>query len=80
MRIPGTCTFDPSTVVLAHFRMDCGVGMKPLDLIGAWACFHCHGTLDGQIKSHWSRDELDLMHLQGMCRTIAALHKKGMLK
>ena len=80
VRCPGICSFNSEQTILAHFRMDCGVGMKPLDLCGAWACAPCHAALDGQIKTAFTRDQLDLMHLQGMYRTIVALHKQGKLK
>lgn len=80
IRIPGLCSYNCEETVLAHFRMDCGMGMKPLDICGSWACATCHSIVDGQIKSIFSRDELDLMHLQGMYRTINALHKQGKLK
>ncbi|MDD0099068.1 DUF1364 family protein, partial [Shigella flexneri] len=40
VRIYGVCNGNPETTVLAHYRMAgiCGTGMKPDDLIGAWAC------------------------------------------
>ena len=79
IRIPGLCSHNPEETVLAHFRMDCGVGMKPLDLCGSWACATCHRAVDGQMKTGYTRDQLDLMHLQGMYRTINALHKRGLL-
>lgn len=80
IRIPGICSFNPEQTVLAHFRMDCGTGMKPLDLCGSWACHSCHQVVDGQVKTGFTRDELDLMHLQGMYRTISQLHRLGKLK
>ena len=81
VRIPGICNFNRETTVLAHYRLSglCGTGIKPLDLIGAWACSDCHDVLDGRRSLNWNKDELRLMHLEGMCRTIAALHKRGLL-
>ena len=48
IRIPGCCNFDPATVVLAHFRLIgvSGMGKKPPDLLGAWACSACHTYVD----------------------------------
>ena len=79
IRIPGVCCRDDSTVVLAHFRMAglCGTGKKPSDLIGAWACRSCHDAIDGRIKTPYSHDELRLMHLEGMARTLNELVKQG---
>lgn len=81
VRIPGICNFRSETTVLAHYRLagTCGTGFKPIDLIGAWACSDCHNAIDDG-KTAYSREQLDLMHLEGMVRTINALNKKGMLK
>ncbi|MCT8621059.1 DUF1364 domain-containing protein [Glaesserella parasuis] len=45
VRLPGVCNFNAETSVLAHYRMAGlnGVGQKPDDIFGAWACFACHG-------------------------------------
>lgn len=82
IRVPGLCSFNREQTVLAHFRMAgiCGTGMKPIDLIGAWACEPCHSAIDGRSKTAYTHDQLRLMHLEGMVRTINALHKRGMLK
>lgn len=82
IRCPGICSFNPEQTVLAHYRLSgtCGTGMKPIDLIGAWACEPCHSACDGRAKTAFTREQLDLMHLEGMCRTINALHKQGKLK
>lgn len=80
IRIPGICSFNPEQTILAHFRMDCGTGMKPIDLCGSWACMPCHQVVDGQVKSAYTRDQLDLMHLQGVYRTLNELVKRGKIK
>jgi hypothetical protein len=51
--------------------------MKPIDLLGAWCCSACHDAIDGRSKTDYTREQLDLWHLEGMCRTIAALHRRG---
>jgi hypothetical protein len=81
VRIPGICNFNPETTVLAHYRLagTCGVGIKPIDLLGSWACSDCHNAIDSG-KTGYHREQLDLMHLEGMCRTIQILNKKGLLK
>ncbi|MNJ38177.1 hypothetical protein D3C77_330180 [compost metagenome] len=79
VRIPGVCNGDPETTVLAHYRMSgtCGVGMKPNDLQGAWACSACHDACDGRAKTMFSHDELRFMHLEGVVRTLDILVSEG---
>jgi len=45
VRLPGICNGDPTTTVLAHYRLadTCGGGMKPDDWQGAWACSATRG-------------------------------------
>ena len=77
IRVPGCCNRNPETTVLAHYRMAdlCGVGMKPPDWCGAWACSACHDIVDGRVKSRWTRSELRLMHAEGVFRTLAEVEK-----
>lgn len=77
IRVPGCCNRNPETTVLAHYRMAdlCGVGMKPPDWCGAWACSACHDAVDGRVKSTWSRCELRVMHAEGVFRTLAEVEK-----
>ena len=82
VRIPNICNFNNETVVLAHIRLQgvSGMGMKSPDLLGAWACSACHDEIDGRThKSGMSHDELRLAHYDGMARTIAKLHKEGLV-
>lgn len=71
VRVPGFCNFDPSTTVLAHFRLSgyCGAGLKPDDDMAAHACSRCHDAIDGRIKTPFTRNELRLMHAEGVMRT-----------
>lgn len=81
VRIPGVCTGDPATTVLAHYRMpgQAGVGMKPDDLLGAWACSRCHDVVDGREPRpiEFSREDIRLMHAEGILRTLVVLKKQG---
>ncbi|WP_327440256.1 DUF1364 domain-containing protein [Pseudomonas donghuensis] len=79
VRIPGVCNGDHNTTVLAHYRMagTCGVGMKPNDLQGAWACSACHDAIDSRSKTMFSHDELRFMHLEGVVRTLDILVSEG---
>lgn len=73
IRIPGICNRDPTTTVLAHYRLagTCGTGTKPDDAQGAWACSWCHDAVDGRIRTDFTRTELRLMHAEGVMRTQA---------
>lgn len=82
IRIPGVCNHNSETVVLCHVRLAgvSGMGMKSDDLLGAWGCSSCHAHVDGQASgSGFSREELRVMHLEGMIRTIAQLRREGIL-
>jgi hypothetical protein len=78
VRLPGICNHNPETTVLAHYRLagTCGMGIKPHDLLGAWACSSCHDEIDR--RSHRiGPDEAALAHLEGVIRTQAILIKEG---
>lgn len=81
VRIMGVCNFNPETTVLAHYRMAGlnGVGMKPNDLFGAWACSACLDAIDGRVRTELSREELRLAHAEGILRTQQALIREGKL-
>lgn len=81
VRIPGICNFTAETTILAHYRLSgtCGTSLKPIDLIGSWACSSCHDAIDGRSKTAFARELLDLMHLEGMVRTINELNRLGLL-
>lgn len=74
IRIPGVCNGDPATTVLAHYRLagTCGVGLKPPDWQGAHACSACHDAVDGRSRTGFTREELRLMHAEGVMRTMQA--------
>lgn len=81
VRIPGVCTHNSETVVLAHVRLTgvSGMGMKAPDILGAWACSSCHDAVDRRSHTDLERDYVRLMHLEGMARTIAQLEKEGLI-
>ncbi|MEE3636514.1 DUF1364 domain-containing protein [Pseudomonas sp. AL 58] len=80
VRIPGVCNGNPETTVLAHYRMSgtCGVGMKPNDLQGAWACSACHDACDGRSNTV-GREEARQCHAEGVMRTQAILISEGVV-
>ena len=78
VRLPGICNHNPETTVLAHYRLagTCGMGIKPHDLLGAWACSSCHDEIDRRSRLI-GPDEAALAHLEGVIRTQAILIKEG---
>lgn len=81
IRLVGVCNHNPETTVLAHIRAAgiTGSGQKAPDQLGAWACYNCHMAIDGQFKTSYTRDELELAHLEGVMRTQAILISEGKL-
>ena len=70
------CCGDWDTTVLAHYRLAgiSGMGIKPPDLIGAWACGTCHAWCD----TH-KDDATQLAFAHGVFRTQYQLLKEGVL-
>ena len=83
VRFPG-CSCESSTTVLAHYRLagTCGIGMKPNDFQGAWACAYCHDIADGRLRApaQLTREEVRLYHAEAVMRTQAILIKEGKVK
>lgn len=74
------CSFDPETTVLAHLRAygSAGMGMKPPDTIGVWACHECHALLDGRIWDEaFPADERMRLAMEALMRTLSALDAMG---
>lgn len=79
IRLPG-CLGGGETVVGAHYRLAglCGTGLKPSNLLIAWACSHCHDGADQRRKIEgYTRDMLRLAHAEGVMRTLAELERIG---
>ena len=77
------CNGDPETVVFAHYGEpgEKGIGLKPDDTSGAYACSGCHDLLDGRTHSYvgWDRSR-EWYWFRGMRRTWALLIRDGVLK
>jgi len=80
VRLP-CCNHNPETTVLAHYRLagTCGVGMKPNDLQGAWACSACHDEIDRRTRI-FENESVRLAHAEGVIRTQDTLIKEGKIK
>ena len=70
VRLPGVCNFDETTTVLAHIRRGgvAGMGQKPPDLCGVWACSSCHDVIDGRVRGPGGDCEAEV--LAALCRTL----------
>ena len=80
VRLP-CCNHNPETTVLAHYRLagTCGVGMKPNDLQGAWACSACHDEIDRRTRN-FDNEFVRLAHAEGVIRTQNMLIKEGRIR
>ncbi|SCC28462.1 DUF1364 domain-containing protein [Gilliamella intestini] len=80
VRLP-CCNHNPETTVLAHYRLagTCGVGMKPNDLQGAWACSACHDEIDRRTRI-FENEFVRLAHAEGVIRTQGILIKEGKIR
>jgi len=72
VRLP-ICNHDPETVVLAHIRRAGlgGMGIKPPDLCGLYACDACHSAIDGRTRYPVTDGDI----LDGLLRTLAIVSK-----
>ena len=80
VRLPG-CDGGGETTTLAHYRLAgyCGMGLKPPDVLGAFACSSCHDAIDGrrQLDDH-NHDQILLAHANGCLRTaVFVLEMRG---
>ncbi len=74
LRLPG-CNATPVNVFLCHIRRFgwAGMGQKPHDLLGVFACQRCHDVMDGRIRGECS--DTDLLRAHG--ETMMALLRSG---
>jgi hypothetical protein len=81
VRVPDVCNHNPETTVLAHYRLagTCGMGSKPNDFQGAWACSACHDYVDGRGGSRRAgdREQARQLHAEGVMRTQDILIREG---
>lgn len=81
INIPGVCNHNPETTVLAHYGEpgEKGMGLKPDDISGAFACSACHDVLDGRT---WTTDfgpkSKESFWFRGMRRTWKRWAEMGM--
>ena len=81
IRCPNICNGNSETVVLAHLNnksvVGGGMGKKPHDLFGAWACSDCHALVDGRTAGPIKGTEWEVMFHEGVFRTQKILLDEG---
>jgi len=77
MRIQG-CMPDRETVVLAHLN-GAGIGLKALDIHGAYLCLNCHDIYDGRKEAPPDIDVSKEMY-RAVIETQKILVEKGLIK
>ena len=80
LRLPGVCSHDTASTVLAHIRRGntAGGGMKPADINGVPCCFRCHAVYDGA-RSTYTRVELDAEMLRAHAQWLDWLWKNEII-
>lgn len=81
VRMPGICNGNPETVVFAHYRLagSCGTGIKPSDLLGAYACSACHDEADRRTRI-LDAEIAHLYHAEGVLRTQLLLNANNLIQ
>lgn len=85
LNVAGVCNGNPETTVFAHFRWlgDCGTGIKPSDVQGAYACSECNRWTDSPTPKERRPDyesDRNFYAARAQARTIARLVEKGILQ
>lgn len=80
VRLPGICNWNPETTVLAHIRAGFfGMGIKPVDWAGVWACSACHDEIDRRTQ-RMPPTEVEAECLRALCQQLARYVEMGVLK
>lgn len=78
VRLPG-CDYGTETTVLAHIRRGgvAGMGQKPPDLCGVYACSKCHDVIDGRARlANVTKADIDHAVFYGLLRTLAIVSRE----
>ena len=81
LRLPGHCSFDPSTSVCCHLRLPgvAGTALKPSDIISVIGCDRCHAVIDGREKTDIPSGQLSEYILEAMARTLLLYLGAGLI-
>ena len=80
VQIPGVCSGDPETTVLAHINWTGGVmGGKTDDISACYACDKCHAVLDARDLRQWvaNAEHIDWFRGRAMAATLRRMIEKG---
>ena len=83
LRLPMVCNGTPESTVLAHIRRGnvAGMGQKPPDLCGVWACSSCHDAMDGRVDvPRWVSDDMDYYILTALVQQLAWYDKHEIVR
>ena len=82
IRLIGVCNHNDETTIFAHYRKGGlgGMGKKPSDLHGAFACSSCHDAVDGRVKTDMDLLTLDSEFKSAVLRTQLILINKDLIK
>jgi len=80
LRLPGICSFDPETTILAHASSGI-MGGKVEDWHAFFCCSSCHAVFDGhdQRWRDFGKDTLRAYALQAVHETQQAWVREGLL-
>ncbi len=84
VRLLGTCNGRTDTTVWSHWpglAADRGMGIKALDLCGAYACAACHDAIDGRTQTGpgYDRHAIVMGWMVGHLRSLVTLARKGLV-
>jgi hypothetical protein len=81
LQIVGVCSYDTSTVVLAHLPDEShGMGRKSDDISACFACDNCHSVIDGRVKHYLEPADKENYMRRAMVRTWRKLVEMGVIK
>lgn len=84
IRLIGICNHNSETVCWAHANGSAagkGIGMKSHDLLGAYACSHCHDIYDRRQPAPevMAREAIELAFWEGHARSLVLLIERGII-
>lgn len=83
IRIPGVCKHDKETVVWCHpngLASGRGVGLKGVDIGGAYGCQACHDVYDRRKKTNFPYEHIQVCFFEGHLRSLQILIKDGLIR
>ncbi|WP_018865110.1 nuclease domain-containing protein [Thioalkalivibrio sp. ARh3] len=82
LRLPGVCSGDPGTTVLAHPPIcNGGMALKGADIDGSFACANCHDVVDGRAAAeHLSTEDILWSWIRASQETRGRLVRMGLIR